>query len=327
MSLNLSDCRLSQPSVVPLVSVVIATFGRPAIVRRAINSVLNQTMSDLEVVVVVERNDEATVAALDAISDPHVRYVVNPEKKGPAAARDFGIRACLGTWIAFLDDDDEWLPTKLERQLAAVSGAANIISMTLSSVVTPVGPVVRPTTPFDGREPIDEWLFGRRSWFKTSESFLQTSSLMVPRSMFDNLQFGQVRHEEWELAIRAVKQFGFRLVTVPEPLVIYYTGNTSYPLAPSLAWIDHMRDVVTPRAYSGFCLTVAPQGLVAPSRKSALWTMLRMALSNGRPTLRQLFAFALIALIPHRLRQRVRVAFEKKCDSRVRTAQAAENAL
>jgi len=62
--------------------------------------------------------------------------------------------------------------------------------------------------------PYDEWLFGRRSWFQGGESMLQTSSLMVPRAMFDRLRFGEARHEEWELAIRAVKQLGFPMVTV-----------------------------------------------------------------------------------------------------------------
>ena len=296
----------------PLVSVIIITFRRATLVRRAIASALAQTMSDIEVVIVVESEDSATVAALDEVEDTRLRYVVNPERRGPAAARDFGVNASLGLWIAFLDDDDEWLPDKLAKQIATTPDTTSTISVTLSRVVTPNSVSIRPTDPYEGTEPIDEWLFDRRSWFKPGVSYLQTSTLMIPRALFDRIRFGDARHEEWEIVIRAVKQFGFRLVTVVEPLVIYYAGNTTYPWRPSVAWIESMREVVTPRAYSGFCLTIATQGLDSPDRNLAFYTLLRLAFTDGSPTLRQVFAFILIWLIPDSFRKRVRKAFSKE---------------
>ncbi|MFT8246084.1 glycosyltransferase family 2 protein [Roseomonas sp. BN140053] len=289
----------------PLVTVVIATFKRPVMVTRAVSSALAQTMSDLEVIVAVEKGDDETIAALEAVADPRVRHVVNPVKSGPGPARDTGARAGTGLWLAFLDDDDEWMPEKLEKQLALAADPARTICTTLSRVVTPNGVFIRPSSPYDGKVPIDEWLFDRLSWFKGGESMLQTSSLLVPRAMFEQLHFGQAHHEEWELAIRAVKQHGFRLVTVREPLVTYYAGNT-YPWRKSVGWIESMRDVVTPRAFSGFCLTVATRALAPPDRNAAFLTFLRLGLRHGRPTARQLFAFTLMWLLPQHLRERIR---------------------
>lgn len=293
-----------------LVSVVIATYRRPSVIGRAVGCVLAQTVDDLEIVVVIERDDHDTASALAGVDDPRLRIVINPHKAGPAAARDFGIRQAHGTWIAFLDDDDEWLPEKLERQIAAAPDGHCIV-MTLTRVLTPSGELIHPTRPYEGHEPIDEWLFGRRTWLKGGEAMLQTSSLMVPKALFDRIGFGEARHEEWELAIRAVKQFGYRLITVREPLVIYRAGNT-YPWRPSAVWIDSVRDLVSPRAYAGFCLTTATQGLVGPERNRAALTFLGKALRHGRPTPKQFFAFVLIWLVPETLRHRLRTTLARR---------------
>lgn len=291
----------------PLVSVVIATYRRPEAVTRAVVSAFGQTLQNIEVIVVSEVGDDATAEALRQITDVRLKHIVNPKKRGPGVARDHGARAGRARWIAFLDDDDEWMPSKLERQLEAVGADEKTVCMTLSRVVMATGTLVQPTSPYAGDQPIDEWLFGRQSWLKGGESFLQTSSLMMPRALFDILGFGEVRHEEWELVMRAVKEHGHSLTTVNEPLVTYYTGNT-YPLEGSLQWVDSVRELITPKAYSGFCLTVATHGVDPGKRHRAFLTLLSMAVRNGRPTARQLFAFALIWLLPDAVRHRVRVA-------------------
>jgi glycosyltransferase involved in cell wall biosynthesis len=300
---------------VTLVSVVIPTFGRPALVARAVRSALAQTGVDLEVVVVIDGDDPATVAALGEIVDPRLRVTVNAEKKGAGPTRDAGAAASRGRWVAFLDDDDEWDPTKLAKQVAAVADDPKAICTTLTRVVNAAGTLIRPTRPHDGSEPIDEWLFGRRTWLKTSDALLQTSSLMMPRALFDSLQFGRVRHEEWEFVIRAVKQHGYRLVTVREPLVTYYSGNV-YAWRRSVEWVDSVRDLLSPTAYSGFCLTVATQGVQPAERSEAMRTLFRKAVRRGRPTPKQLFAFALIWMLPDAVRHRLRAAANRRHTAR-----------
>ena len=105
-----------------LVSVVIPTLDRPSLLLRAIDSVLRQTHQDIEVIVVVDRPNQDTVSAVQSVNDPRVRLVVNPYSLTAGGARNAGADHATGEWIAFLDDDDEWLPNKLERQIAFASG-------------------------------------------------------------------------------------------------------------------------------------------------------------------------------------------------------------
>lgn len=103
-------------SVPPLVSVIIPTYNRATFVRQAIDSVLAQTYPDIELIVVDDGSDDDTLAvirdvasALTLIQQPHA---------GVSAARNCGVAACSGEWVAFLDSDDLWLPGKLAAQMA-----------------------------------------------------------------------------------------------------------------------------------------------------------------------------------------------------------------
>ena len=99
----------------PKVSVVIPTFNRAHLVRESIDSVLNQTYRDIEVIVVDDGSSDDTARVVNSYGEP-VRYLFQ-ENKGQGAARNTGIRAAKGEYVAFLDSDDLWSPTKLERQV------------------------------------------------------------------------------------------------------------------------------------------------------------------------------------------------------------------
>src|SRR5579871_5746785 len=103
----------------PEVSVVIPTRNRPEAVVRAVESALAQTVRDLEVTVVIDGPNEATALALARLQERDTRlHVIELERNvGACAARNRGIEASKGRWIALLDDDDEWLQNKLEKQL------------------------------------------------------------------------------------------------------------------------------------------------------------------------------------------------------------------
>ena len=112
-----------------LVSVVIPTFDRPALVPEAIASALAQTHREIEVIVVVNgATPEVTEKVKRCGAQPRVR-VVEMERANLAAARNYGMSLARGEWIAFLDDDDVWLPEKIELQLAAaVATGADLIT-------------------------------------------------------------------------------------------------------------------------------------------------------------------------------------------------------
>lgn len=121
----------------PLVSVVIPAYNAEKTIRNAIDSVLEQTMADLEVFVVDDASTDGTVHAVEAIHDPRVRLLRSPGNLGPSAARNMALRRARGCWVAFLDADDEWVPERLEQLLAAAGHEADCFVADWSVVCVP----------------------------------------------------------------------------------------------------------------------------------------------------------------------------------------------
>ena len=107
----------------PLATVVITTHDRPGLAHRAVDSVLAQTVSDLEVVVV---DDGSSTAFVPAVDDPRVSVIRRETAAGVGAARNRGLEAARGAWITFLDDDDTLAPEMLERSIGGFDEALEI---------------------------------------------------------------------------------------------------------------------------------------------------------------------------------------------------------
>ena len=103
-----------------LVSVIIPSHNRSLLLKRAIQSVLKQTYSELECIVIDDASIDDTDKVINSFNDERLRYYYNTENKGPSAARNIGIKRSEGDLIAFLDDDDEWMLTKLEKQVSLI---------------------------------------------------------------------------------------------------------------------------------------------------------------------------------------------------------------
>jgi glycosyltransferase involved in cell wall biosynthesis len=305
-----------------LISVVIPTLHRPKLILRAIASVLRQTHQQIEVVVVVDGPDEDTIAAVRSVNDPRIRSIVNPRSLTAAGARNVGVDHAKGEWIAFLDDDDEWLANKLERQIAFAAGRPPALVSCLSRVVTPSGTYVWPRVIYDNSAPIDEYLFDRRSLFMGS-SFIPTPSYLLPRWLFDKVRFNvESPHDDWEFILRLSKQAGARIETVPEILVVVYSEeqraslSISTPWSASLDWLESMRPIITPRAYSGLCLVVVGSRAAREGAYTAFPELLYRAFRNGLPRLCHLLLFFAFWLTPQRLRRQLRGFFHDRAGPR-----------
>lgn len=119
-----------------MVSVVIPTHNRAHLLPRALESVLGQTFTDLEVLVVDDGSTDRTSEVMATYTDPRVRYLVQPENRGVSAARNRGFREARGQFIALLDSDDEWMPEKLEAQVALLRDADDKIGAVYTGVET-----------------------------------------------------------------------------------------------------------------------------------------------------------------------------------------------
>lgn len=101
----------------PRVSVILPTFNRADVLERAIHSVLTQTFHDLEVCIVDDGSTDETPDIVERITDRRIRSIRLPRNTGASGARNAGIEATKGEFIAFQDSDDVWLPEKLHRQV------------------------------------------------------------------------------------------------------------------------------------------------------------------------------------------------------------------
>ncbi|MEZ5335191.1 MAG: glycosyltransferase family A protein [Methanolobus sp.] len=107
----------------PLVSVIIPTRNRPNDLRRAVKSVLDQTYTNLEIIIVDDFSEMDIRNIINEIQEENgvsIVYIKNTEQLGNAETRNVGIKQAKGDYISFLDDDDEWLNTKIEKQIALI---------------------------------------------------------------------------------------------------------------------------------------------------------------------------------------------------------------
>lgn len=101
----------------PTVSVIIPTCDRAHLLERAVESVLGQSFGDYEVIVVDDHSMDDTLGVVGRLRDKRVRCIARSQRGGGAAARNTGIEAVSGEYVAFLDDDDAWHASKLQRQV------------------------------------------------------------------------------------------------------------------------------------------------------------------------------------------------------------------
>lgn len=304
-----------------MISVIVPTANRPQLVTRAVKSALAQSLTNIEVVIVIDGPDPETTQALNAIADHRLRLIQNPRSRGSAEARNVGVRAAQGEWVAFLDDDDEWLKDKLELQLAVTSPDSFVIVSCLNHVVTSLQRYIWPRRVYDNACPLDEYLFDRRSWFR-GDVMLQCSSLLMPRQLCLELMFRPV-HDDWDMLLRAAKGRGVEIVTVRQPLVIHHTEDgreslgASFDWRSSLDWADTHCFLFSRRAYAGFCLTIISPQAAKAGDHLAFFVLLYRALYHGSPRPIQLALYLAIWLIPMRRRQKLRSLWYRRSPSRV----------
>lgn len=295
---------------------VIPTRERRELLAGAIGSALRQTWLNMEVIVVVDGPDPATADYLETLTDPRLRVVFLGERLGGSDARNAGVRAARGEWIAFLDDDDEWLPEKIERQMRAAEAMPDwfpVISCRLIAQSTATSRVL-PFQPYEPSQPLAEFLFCRSS-LRDPGGMMQCSTLLAPRELFLAVPFqtGLPMHQDWDWLVRVASYKGVAFSMVRQPLSIWRVEDNRSTVGrkaawkTSLAWIRASRDLVSPRAFSWFiaiqCCWRAQKSHAGPIAKL---TLLRAFLLEGKPEFRSLLSFFFYAFVPARFRRRLR---------------------
>lgn len=307
----------------PIVSVIIPTFKRPHLVKRAVRSALSQTLSAIEVVVVVDGPDDETFEELNQFEDSRLRVSVLPKNVGAGSARNAGVKEARSEWIAFLDDDDEWLPQKLESQLQTAQKSRHIYPIISCRLIARRNGVdfILPRRFPNPNEPISEYLFCRRSLF-WGEGLVQTSTILTKKELLQNHPFSESikRHEDLDWVLRATNAEGVEVEFEPEsePLVIWHIdddrrriGNTP-DWRCSLSWVKANKHLFTPPAYASFIMTWVSEKAVQGKDFNAFFQLLRECYTYGKPTAGNVLIYLANWSIPQSVKRLLATAFAKR---------------
>jgi glycosyltransferase involved in cell wall biosynthesis len=203
----------------PTVSVVIPSYDRAHTLPRAIKSVRAQTYKDWELIVVDDGSNDETERTMKGNDDPRIRYLRHDRNFGAARARNTGIDNASGTYVAFLDSDDEWLPNKLTKDVSTFELRGKDIGLVYCGAFV-----------FDDQqralETTEPRLEGRIFSDLLGHDFIDSCSKVTVRT--DVLRFlggfdpALPSQQDWDLWLRVAKQFA--VACVPDFLVKLHLG-------------------------------------------------------------------------------------------------------
>ncbi len=230
--LETEEQRVTSAQPAACVSVVIPAFQASSTIRDAIDSVLRQTVRDLEVIVVDDGSEDSTSEVVRSVPDPRVR-LIRQNNAGASAARNTGIQNAAGEWVAFLDADDVWLPTKLETQLERMQRKADCLASEGSAYFADSQLV-----PFALHRcmPVEEPLL---TFARLQNLPNAASSWIVKRQLLDEIggfDTSLVMHEDWEFSLRLARHANPLCIDVPLTLYRVHAGNRSLDVE------SHIRD-------------------------------------------------------------------------------------
>jgi Glycosyl transferase family 2 len=303
----------------PLVSVVIPTIGRPSL-SDAVESVLRQTYSHFEIVVRFDPIAPAN-AELYVPRDPRVKIVHAPSREEISLSRARALSDCEGRFVAYLDDDNRYLETKLEKQVAAalrelVAGASHVVvGCRVLAYDSYGGKRVVPRDLKRTNQSMADYLFRRRQ-IRPGQTAVGATMLLCDMELARKLSLTTPSslHEDWEWAIRADQERNTAFLMVPEVLSEYFGQPAGASASSRASWrvsaqwvIDH-GDVLSPRCQADFLLCITfPLAVSQRDWWGALQVVAR-SVKSGFPGLPAWLFAILYVVLPSRARSLVAAA-------------------
>jgi len=218
-----------------LVSVVIPAYNSEKYIDKAINSVLNQTYQDFEIIIIDDGSVDNTRQIIENTNDSRIKYIYQ-ENSGPAAARNNGIKNASGEYIAFLDSDDVWLPEKLEKQIKILKKESDICLVFTAFVMQD-----------EGKEKKEIYRFKTYKNEKLVKNLLLNpmatvpypSTVMIKKSYLDMVGYFDTElytSEDWDLWMRLATKANFYYID--EVLVNRFRPKTSITSSLDLSKVE-----------------------------------------------------------------------------------------
>ena len=210
-------------NITPVISVIIPTRNRADKLKQAIESVLNQSYRNFELLIVDDSSNDNTTEIANSFKDSRISFLQHHAAMGASAARNTALRTCKGEYVAFLDDDDEWLTTKLEKQMKVFSKAPPEVGIVYTAYwkIEKHHKSYMPTKDIIKKEGHvhDDLLEG---------NFIALPSVIIRKKYLDSVGLfseQMPRLQDWDLFIRLSKKYQF--IFIDEPLLINYCSKDS----------------------------------------------------------------------------------------------------
>ena len=202
-----------------LISVIIPVYNREKVIEKAVNSVLKQTFQDFEIIIINDASKDNTAKVLDQLAkqDKRIKIITNKENKMVFASRNSGMKIAKGKYIAFLDCDDEYYPTKLQKQLDYLKEHPDIDFVYTQYYVINLNTKEKKLV-----KPSHERLL--------QDVEFALSSVLFSKKVVDTIGMYDVSfiHDEWAFWLRIAENF--KMGCVNEPLLKYYIQGTNLSL-------------------------------------------------------------------------------------------------
>lgn len=205
----------------PLISIIMPAYNSEAYISTAIESVILQTYSHWELIIVDDCSIDATAQIAISFSkvNPRITYLKNPKNRGVAFSRNTGIKHASGEWLAFLDSDDLWESSKLEKQLKLASSAHALFIFSGSSFMDEKERLLNNylSTPYK---------INYRKLLK--QNIISCSSVLIKKEIM--LPFPQHQsciHEDFAVWLEILKNNDIFAYSVNEPLLTYRVSTSS----------------------------------------------------------------------------------------------------
>lgn len=275
------------------VSAVIPTFGRPDQCVAAVRSALNQTVPPSEVLVVIDGAEPQTRVLVERES-PIVRVIElgAPGGQGGATARNAGVEAATGDFVAFLDDDDEWMPDKLQKQSTLLISLAEgererVVCSSRALWQSEYEQRVLPRRLITPGERVGEYLFVPR---RDGRGQLATPTLLVSRGLALAVPFaaGMRQYDDYDWVLR-LEEHGAKFVHHEEALTTVHAPLARSSLSQtgrwqdSLEWAETKRSALGRCAFLGFCLGNVSAVATRERAWPAFFRLTLLAVRGGAP--------------------------------------------
>ncbi|MDR9895186.1 glycosyltransferase [Aetokthonos hydrillicola Thurmond2011] len=205
----------------PLVSVVIPAFNAEKTIRQTIESAVNQTLTDIEIIVINDGSTDSTAKVIEIVTDSRLQVFSYPNE-GVAVSRNRGISKAVGEFISFLDADDLWTPNKLESQVNALREHPEAtVAYSWVNFIDTDGDFLYPGYRFTLTGDVYSKLFVQNFLDNGSNILVRTEALQTVGGFEQSVSPA----EDWDIALRLAARYQF--VVVPEAQILYrLSANT-----------------------------------------------------------------------------------------------------